>query len=76
MVVSGRTVVKEKHQRGVCVSMVWGCEESRGAEHEVRGMHFMPQALLSFFRAGHIGSAEEQGAIRRPHFLHIDVVTF
>ena len=51
--------------------MVWGCEESRGAEHEVRGMHFMPQALLSFFRAGHIGSAEEQGAIRRPHFLQI-----
>ena len=48
--------------------MVWGDEESRGAEHEVRGMHLMPQGLLSAFRAGHIGSAEEQGAKRRPHF--------
>ena len=28
----------------------------------------MPQGLLSAFRAGHIGSAEEQGAKRRPHF--------
>ena len=59
----------------VCVSMVGGCEECRGAEHEVRGMHFMPQALLSAFRAGHIGSAEEQGAIRRPHFLQIKKVS-
>ena len=43
--------------------MVWGDEESRGAEHEVRGMHLMPQGLLSAFRAGHTGGAEEQGAI-------------
>ena len=31
-------------------------------------MHLMPQGLLSAFRTGHRGSAEEQGAKRRPHF--------